>query len=81
MNLFLVRDGRLVTPPLSETILDGITRRSVIELARDRGVAVEERPIEVNELAADLKRNVVSEMMAVGTAAVVTPITHLGLGG
>jgi branched-chain amino acid aminotransferase len=48
MNAFLVRDGELVTPPLSDTILEGITRASIIELARSFGLVVREEPIDVH---------------------------------
>ncbi len=51
-NLFLVRDGKLITPSLSEGILEGITRRSVITIAADLGIEVSERPIERSELYA-----------------------------
>ncbi|MFZ5892595.1 MAG: aminotransferase class IV [Myxococcota bacterium] len=51
-NLFLVSNGRLMTPPLSEDILAGITRHHVIELAKELGLAVEERTISSEELAA-----------------------------
>ncbi len=50
-NLFAVRDGQLLTPPLSSSILPGITRAVVLELARQLGVAVEERALHVAELA------------------------------
>lgn len=49
-NIFLVRDGILVTPAVSEGVLEGITRRSVIKLAEDMGIQVETRPIERSEL-------------------------------
>jgi branched-chain amino acid aminotransferase len=67
-NLFLVRRGALVTPPLASSVLPGITRDSVIELARERGVRVfEERiPREALYLA--------DELFFTGTAAEVTPI-------
>jgi branched-chain amino acid aminotransferase len=65
MNLMLVREGRLSTPPLSDTILPGITRDSLLALARARGVAVEERPISTDP--ADWRG--VSEAFTSGTAA------------
>jgi len=67
-NIFMVEDGELYTTPLSASILDGITRDTVIELARERGYSVTERPISRGELyTAD-------ELFFSGTAAEVTPI-------
>jgi branched-chain amino acid aminotransferase len=65
MNLMLVRGGRLSTPPLSDTILAGITRDSLLELARDSSIGAEERPISTDP--ADWKD--VSEAFTSGTAA------------
>ncbi len=67
-NLFLVEDGRLVTPDLSSSILDGVTRRSVIELAEDMGHEVVERRVGRGELYT------AEELFFTGTAAEVTPI-------
>ncbi|MFD1685518.1 branched-chain amino acid transaminase [Halobellus litoreus] len=68
-NIFLVRDGEIYTPGLSESILDGITRNSVIELARERGYTVHDRAtISRGEL------NTADELFFTGTAAEVTPI-------
>ncbi len=76
-NIFVrLKSGELVTPALGDTILPGITRSSVIELARDRGVKVSERDISIEEALADG-----AECFVTGTAAGVTPIeslTHLG---
>jgi len=69
-NLFLVRDGVIHTPPLP-TVLDGITRASVIELARDKGIEVVERPITRDELY------IADELFLTGTAAEVTPIREV----
>ena len=67
-NIFLVRDGELYTTPLSASILDGITRDTVIELAEERGYAVNEVPLSRGELyTAD-------ELFFSGTAAEITPI-------
>ena len=74
MNLFLVyRDGRLVTP-LSDTILNGITRDSIIQLAKDRGLSVEHRQVTLAEWREGVDSGEITEMFACGTAAVVTPI-------
>jgi branched-chain amino acid aminotransferase len=76
-NIFIrLKSGELVTPELGDTILPGITRSSVIELARDRGVKVSERKISIDE-ALDQG----AECFVTGTAAGVTPIeslTHKG---
>lgn len=78
MNLFLVRsDGTLVTPRLNGNILDGITRRSLIQLARDRGHAVEEREVTVSEWREGVEQGTITEAFACGTAAVITPIRSL----
>jgi len=82
MNVFVVEEGkRLVTPPLGGTILRGITRRSILELASDLGLEAEERPLAVDDVVRWIDDGTVTEMMAVGTAAVVTPIGHLTLHG
>ncbi len=68
-NIFMIRDGEIYTPGLSESILDGITRNTVIELARDRGYTVHDRAtISRGEL------NTADELFFTGTAAEVTPI-------
>ncbi|GAA4676414.1 branched-chain amino acid aminotransferase [Phytohabitans rumicis] len=75
MNVFFVYDdGTLATPPLSGTILPGITRESVITLARAAGQTVEERPVSIEEWRADAESGRLREVFACGTAAVITPI-------
>lgn len=75
MNVFLVLDdGSLATPPLTGTILPGITRDSVIKLAERAGRRVEQRPISMDEWRAGAASGRVREAFACGTAAVVTPI-------
>jgi branched-chain amino acid aminotransferase len=69
---FYLKSGELVTPELGDTILPGITRSSIIELARDRGVKVGERKIAIDEALAEAKECFVS-----GTAAGATPIESL----
>ena len=71
MNLFIVRDGRLITPGVDQDILEGITRASVIELARDMGIEVIERPVDKTELF------IADEVFLTGTAAKITPIRQL----
>ena len=78
MNVFLVhRDGRIVTPELSGSILEGITRASVLQLARDRGLVVEERKVSIDEWKQGVAAGDVTEVFACGTAAVITPIGEL----
>ena len=75
MNVFFVYDdGTLVTPQLTGTILPGITRDSVITLARHQGRTVEERPVSFDEWRADAASGRLREVFACGTAAVLTPI-------
>lgn len=69
---FLLENGNLVTPELGDTILPGITRASIIELARQNGVTVEERPISI----AEVMENAV-ECFVTGTAAGITPIESI----
>lgn len=71
MNLFLVRDGVLITPQKSDDILEGITRRTVLQLARDADILVEERTIDRSELY------VADEMFFCGTGAQVSWIKEL----
>jgi branched-chain amino acid aminotransferase len=81
MNLFCVIEGVLVTPPLSDTLLDGITRDSLLTLASDAGLTVEERRISVDELREGLERRRIEEVFGAGTAAVVAPIETIGIDG
>jgi branched-chain amino acid aminotransferase len=77
MNVVLVyRDGTLVTPQ-SETILEGVTRDSILTLAADRGHAVDHRPVALEELREGVASGDITEMFACGTAAIVTPIAQL----
>jgi branched-chain amino acid aminotransferase len=81
MNVLFVINGKLVSIPPSETILAGIMRKSVLELARDWGLEVEERPVEVAELVKGIKDGSVQEMFGAGTAATITHISHVGHNG
>jgi branched-chain amino acid aminotransferase len=75
MNLFFVKsDGSLVTPPLSGTILPGITRDSLIALAREEGLTVREERYSLDQWRADAASGDLVESFACGTAAVVTPV-------
>ncbi|MDN6179404.1 MAG: branched-chain amino acid aminotransferase [Halomonas subglaciescola] len=78
MNLFFVfSDGRLVTPRLTDTILEGVTRDSVLTLAKDEGLTPEERPISLEEWRAGAESGEITEVFACGTAAVITPVSEL----
>ncbi len=75
MNVFFVfNDGSMQTPPLSGTILPGITRESLMTLARAEGLTVREEPYSIDQWRADAKSGRLTESFACGTAAVVTPI-------
>jgi len=78
MNLFLVyADGSVHTPELTGSILEGVTRASILQLATDQGRKVVERRIPFDEVVADLASERVVEVLACGTAAVVTPVGRL----
>jgi len=70
-NLFLVRDGEIATPPTTASILDGITRRSVAQIAEDLGFPVVERDIARGELY------LADELFLTGTAAEVVPVREV----
>ena len=71
MNIFIVRNGKLITPGFNQDILEGITRDSVLTLARDMGIEVEERAIDKTELF------IADEVFLSGTAAKVTPVKQV----
>jgi branched-chain amino acid aminotransferase len=77
MNLFAVIDGELHTPALDGAILPGITRDSLITLARHRGYVVHERVMALDELLAQMRSGACSEVFACGTAAIVAPVGAL----
>jgi len=78
MNVCVVySDGSVATPPVSGSILEGVTRSSILRLLTDAGHEVSERPITLAELKAGLADGSVSEVFACGTAAVMTPIGRL----
>ena len=81
MNIFFVIDDKLITPPLSDTILDGITRDSLLVLAKELGLHCEERAISVDELEKAFRDNVITEAFGAGTAAVVAPIGTINING
>jgi branched-chain amino acid aminotransferase len=71
MNLFMVRDGVLITPGVDQDILEGITRASVLELAKAMGIPTLERPVDKTELF------IADEVFLSGTAAKVTPVRRI----
>lgn len=77
MNLFVVLGNTLVTPPLSDSILAGVTRDSVMALAKDKGLTIEERPIPMKELVAANQAGTLKEVLGTGTAAVISPVGEL----
>ncbi len=77
MNLYFVtRDGRLITPELG-TILEGVTRSSILVLAKELGLEVEERKVDIAEWREGVAGGEVTEVFACGTAAVITPVGKL----
>ena len=80
MNVMFKINGKIVTPDLNGSILDGITRRSCIQLLKDWGYEVEERRISADELFDAAKTGELEEAWGTGTAAVVSPIGELAKG-
>ena len=75
MNLFFVyKDGHVVTPALDGTILRGITRDSVVQLIKDRGLEIQERKVTLAEVREGMNSGEITEVFACGTAAVITPV-------
>lgn len=81
MNVLFCIDGKLVTPPLGGTILPGTTRMTLLELARQDGLEVEERRITIDEVLKAIHDGRCSEAFGCGTAAVITPISELVYNG
>ncbi|HVZ38209.1 MAG TPA: branched-chain amino acid aminotransferase [Candidatus Kapabacteria bacterium] len=77
MNIFFVINGVLVTPPLGGTILDGITRRTVLALASEWGVPTQERPISMHEVTQAHADGTLQEVFGSGTAAVISQVGEL----
>lgn len=77
MNVMFKIDGEVVTPALTGSVLPGITRKSIIEILKEKGYKVSERLISVDELAAAAENGKLEEAWGTGTAAVVSPIGHL----
>jgi branched-chain amino acid aminotransferase len=81
MNLFVVIGNTLVTPPLSDSILAGVTRDSVLTLATDLGLKAEERPLSMKEVRAAHQSGALTEVFGTGTAAVISPVGEFALAG
>ena len=79
MNVMFVIDGKLITPNLTSAILDGVTRDSILTLARDMNFPVEERRISVKEVEEGFKSGKLTEAFGTGTAAVVAPIAVINI--
>jgi branched-chain amino acid aminotransferase len=77
MNIFFRINDELITPALSGSILPGVTRDSVIQLARHWGISVSERPIAIDEVVAAIKSGAMKEIFGTGTAAVISPVGEI----
>lgn len=82
MNVFLVtKSGELITPELTGTILEGVTRDSILKLAEEQGLKPVERKIAIDEWISGCESGEITEIFACGTAAVVTPVGRLAWDG
>ena len=77
MNFFAVINNELHTPEINDSILEGITRKSIITLANEAGIKVVERKMDINHLIEDIKAERCTEAFACGTAAIIAPIDYL----
>lgn len=78
MNLFVVMGDEVITPPLDGTILAGVTRASVLQLLREKGLKVSERHVTIDELRQGKQSGALREVFGTGTAAVISPVGELG---
>ncbi len=74
MNMLFLYDGKIVTSPLKGTVLDGITRRSVLTLVKEMGYEVEERALSVDEILEGATNGRLEEAFGTGTAVVISPV-------
>ncbi len=81
MNVFVRINDTLLTAPTNDRILDGITRKSILDIAKDEGIKTEVRKVSVHELVEAAKNGSLKEMFGAGTAAVVSPISAFGYEG
>jgi len=80
-NLLFVLDGKLITPSVRNTVLDGVTRDTLLQLAKANGIEVEERRVSVKELVEGAESGKLTEAFAAGTAATVTSISNINYKG
>lgn len=80
MNLMVIINDTIITPPTGETILKGITRDSVLQIAQDLGFKTEERKLSVDEVVAAHKDGSLTDMFGTGTAVTITHVSAFGLG-
>jgi branched-chain amino acid aminotransferase len=80
-NVMFLINGKLITPSTRDTILEGVTRDTVLELARKWGIPVEERRIPVDEVMEGIAKGTLTEAFGVGTAATIAPIAEIGYNG
>ncbi|TYP99457.1 branched-chain amino acid aminotransferase [Tenacibaculum adriaticum] len=78
MNIFFRIGDKLITAPNNDRILDGITRKSIIQLAKDNGIEIEVRPVSVAEIKDAARKGELKEIFGTGTAAVINPIVGFG---
>ncbi|MET1260092.1 branched-chain amino acid aminotransferase [Flagellimonas sp. DF-77] len=81
MNIFVRIGDTLITAPTNDRILDGITRKSILQIAEDEGITTEVRKISVSEIVAAANNGSLKELFGAGTAAVVSPIAAFGYQG
>lgn len=81
MNVLFVIDGVLISPPVSETIINGVTRDSLLVLAKDMGIPVQESPVSIELLKQGFISNTLTEAFGAGTAAVIAPIALISIEG
>ena len=81
MNVVFVKNGTIITPAVSSTILKGTTREALLQIAKDKGYEVEERKVSVEEIIHGLRDGSVTEVFGVGTAVVVSPFSAVGYEG
>lgn len=77
MNVFFIIENKAITPPLGDTILAGVTRASVIQLIKDMGIEVQERPLSIDEIIEAYKNGKLQEAFGTGTAATISMIEEL----
>lgn len=81
MNVFFKMNGKIVTPPLDGTILPGVTRDSILQILDDEGMPAEQRQISIDEIKDAAARGTLEEVFGTGTAASISPVDSLGIGG